>query len=172
MRDIYTRDLLTVIDEALRPPAYLSACELADWHSHTLRNRLPLIREALRIAHEEADAELATGIVDQAIAEHPDPPRVPRAAGGDGARLPVLPQANPTDGGELPVPEHVLCPLLYKQWNLTIEGQPPHEVYVARRPIGWTGESDPFERITAPTRRELLRLLGHRLLGTSNPSAT
>ncbi|WP_017583073.1 hypothetical protein [Nocardiopsis valliformis] len=168
MRDIYTRDLLTVIDEALQPPVHLTPPELAEWHSSTLRNRLPLIREALRIAREEADAELATLLVDQAIADHPNPPCAPRAVGGDGARLPLPLQANPPDGGELPVPEHVLCPLLYKQWNLTIEGQQPCEVYVARRPIGWTGEGDPFERITAPTRHELLRLLGHRLLGLSS----
>ena len=168
MRDIYSRDLLTVAEEALQPPAHLPPPELAVWHSHTLRHRLPLIRQALRIAHEEGDAELATQLIDQAIAEHPNPPRTLRAVGGDGARLPVRLQANPPDGGELPVPEHVLCPLLYKQWNLTIEGQPPHEVYVARRPIGWTGEGDAFERITAPTRHELLRLLGQRLLGLSS----
>lgn len=157
MHDIYTRDLLTVIDEALQPPAHLPPSQLAEWHAHTLRGRLPLIREALRIAREEADAEVATLLVDQAFAEYPNPPRAVRAVGGDGASLPV--------------PEHILCPLLYKQWNLTVEGQPPHEVYVARRPIGWSGEGDPFERITAPTRRELLQLLGYRLLGISNPPA-
>jgi hypothetical protein len=170
MHDIYTRDLLTVIDEALRPPAHLTPSELAEWHSHTLRNRLPLIREALRIAQEEADAELATLMVDQAIFEYPNSPHAGRAVGGEGASLPVASQSSPTVA-ELPIPEHVLCPLLYKQWNLTIEGAAPHEIYVARRPFDWTGEGDRWERITAPTRRELLRLIGHRLQGTDPTDA-
>ncbi|GAA1101253.1 hypothetical protein NE857_01255 [Nocardiopsis exhalans] len=169
MHDIYTRDLLTVLDEALHPPAHLTASQLAEWHAHTLRNRLPLIREALRIAREEADAELATLIVDQAISEHPDPTHALRPVGGDGASLPTSSEANLSCEDELPVPERILCPLLYKQWNLTIEGAAPHEIYVARRPFDWTGEGDRWERITAPTRRELLRLLGHRIQGT-NPT--
>lgn len=171
MHDIYTRDLLTVLDEALQPPAHLTASQLAAWHSHTLRHRLPLIREALRVAREEADAELATLIVDQAISEHPDPPHALRAVVGDGASLPTPPETNLPREDELPIPEHILCTLLYKQWNLTIEGRPPHEVYVARRPFDWTGEGDRWERITAPTRRELLCLLGHRLKGTDPTDA-
>ncbi|MGW5875079.1 hypothetical protein ACWFMI_00800 [Nocardiopsis terrae] len=170
MHDVYTRDLFTVIDNALRPPAHLTPVQLAEWHVHTLRNRLPQLREALRLAREENDAELATLLIDQAIADHPDPPRAVRTVGGGGARMPH-PLQKPRSEGELPIPEHLLGPLLHKQWNLTIEGQPPHGQYVARRPIGWTGEGDPFERITAPTRRELLRLLGHRLRGTDPPAA-
>ncbi|GAA1092467.1 hypothetical protein [Nocardiopsis metallicus] len=166
MPDIYTDDLLTVIDEALQSPAYLNPSQLAEWHSHTLRGRLPLIREALRLAREENDAELATLLIDEAISEYPNPPRAVRAVGGDGASLPVAPQESPPVEAELPVPEHVLCPLLYKHWNLTIEGVAPHEIYVARRPFNWAGEGDRWERITAPTRRELLRLLGHRIQGT------
>lgn len=169
MHDIYTRDLLTAIDEALQPPAHLAPAQLSEWHAHTLRGRLPLIREALRIACEENEAELATGLVDQAKSDHPNPTRTARARGGDGARMPIPSQANPPSENELPIPEHILCPLLYRNWNLTIEGQLPHEVYVARRPIGWTGGGDPFERITAPTRHELLRLLGCRLLGIDQP---
>ena len=171
MSDIYTDDLLTGIDEALQPPAHLTSTQLAEWHSHTLRGRLPLIREALRLVRDENHAELATLLVDQAIADHPNLPRAVRAVSGDGARMPMPSQTNPSREGELPIPEHVLCPLLYRNWNLTVEGQPPHEVYVARRPIGWTGEGDPFERITAITRRELLRLLGYRFLGTNPPAA-
>lgn len=169
MIGIYTDDLLAVIEEALEPPAHLTASQLAEWHAHTLRHRLPLIREALRLAREERDSELSTRLVDQAVANHPNPPRALRAVGGDGARLPVPAQESLPREDELPIPEHILCPLLYRNWNLTIEGQPPHEVYVARRPIGWTGGGDPFERITAPTRHELLRLLGCRLLGIDQP---
>lgn len=66
---------------------------------------------------------------------------------------------------ELPVPERVLCDLLYRHWRMTVEGGPPNERFVAYRPIGWQGEGDPFERISAPTRTELLRLLAHRHLG-------
>jgi hypothetical protein len=171
MLDIYAQDLLTVLDEALQPPAHLTVFQLAEWHSHTLRSRLPLIREALRLAREENDSGLATLLVDQAFAEHPNPPCAARAVGGGGARVSHH-LRSPQSEGELPIPEHVLGPLLYKQWNLTIEGQPPDEQYVARRPIGWSGEGDPFERITAPTRRELLRALGHRLLGISSPPAS
>ena len=171
MHDIHARDLHTVIVEALQPPEHLTPVQLAEWHARTLRGRLPLIREALRITHEQNDAELGALLIDQAMADHPDPPSTARTVGGDGGRLPLPSQASPPAEGELPIPEHVLCPLLHKQWTLTIEGPPPHETYVARRPIGWTGEGDPFELITAPTRRELLRLLGHRLLGTGNPPA-
>lgn len=175
MPDIYNRDLLTVAEEALQPPVHLAPMQLAEWHVYTLCGRLPLIRKALRIAREENGAELATLLVDQAFAEYPNPPREIRAAGGDGARVPLPAQRAPSapssfDGG-LPVAEHILCPLLYRSWNLTVEGLPPHEQYVARRPIGWSGEGDPFERITAPTRHELLRLLGYRLLGISSPPA-
>ncbi|GHC78589.1 hypothetical protein GCM10007079_16010 [Nocardiopsis terrae] len=68
---------------------------------------------------------------------------------------------------ELPVPERVLCDLLHRHWRMTVEGQGPDARFVAHRPIGWTGEGDPFERITAPTRTELLRLLAHRHLGAA-----
>ncbi|GAA1464841.1 hypothetical protein NE857_04175 [Nocardiopsis exhalans] len=169
MFDIYTDDLLTVLEEALRPPAHLSASELAAWHSHTLRNRLPLIREALRLAREEGDGELATGLVDQAIAHHPDPPRAARRIGGDGASLPVPSQANPPAEEELPIPEHVLCTLLYKHWCMTIVGTPPEETFMAFRPFGWVGEGDPSERITASSRHQLLHRLFRRHLVNGNP---
>lgn len=68
---------------------------------------------------------------------------------------------------ELPVPERVLCDLLYRHWRMTVEGGPPNERFVAYRPIGWQGEGDPFERISAPTRTELLRLMAHRHLGVN-----
>jgi hypothetical protein len=169
MHDIYSRDLLTVIEEALQPPAHLTPMQLSEWHAHTLRGRLPLIREALRLAHEENDAELATQLVDQAIAEHPNPPRAVRMIGGDGASLPVPSQANPPAEEELPIPEHVLCTLIYRHWCMTIVGTPPQETFMAFRPFGWTGEGDPAERITAPTRHGLLRLLCHRFLGLHRP---
>ncbi|PWV52309.1 hypothetical protein [Nocardiopsis sp. L17-MgMaSL7] len=161
MLDTYTGDLLAAVGDALLPPARLTPQELAEWHAHTLRNRLPLIHEALRMAQEEDDAELATQMIDQAITDHPNLPAAPRAE----RRVP----REGSSGGELPVPEHVLCDLLYRHWAMTIEGKPPHEKYVARRPLGWSGEGDPFERITAPTRTELLRLLAHRHLGVGKP---
>lgn len=68
-------------------------------------------------------------------------------------------------GEGLPVPERILCDLLYRHWCMTVEGSPPQEKYVAFRPLNWNGEGDPFERITAPTRTELLRRLAHRHLG-------
>ncbi|GAA1459274.1 hypothetical protein NE857_29735 [Nocardiopsis exhalans] len=172
MADIYTRDLFTVVEEALRPPAQLTPSELAEWHAHTLRNRLPLIREALRIANEQDDTELATLLVDQAIYEHPDLPGVVRAVGGDGARLLLSSQAGVSSfEGELPIPEHVLCTLLYKHWCMTIEGKPPEETFMAFRPFGWAGEGDPAERITASSRHELLHRLFHRHLVNGNPDA-
>jgi hypothetical protein len=184
MHDTYTRGLLTVIDEALQPPAHLTPSQLAEWHSHTLRGRLPLIREALRIAHEENDAELATQLIDEAVANHSTPTAPPsrtipqprtvravRAVGGDGASLPP-PARNTTVSsceGELPIPEHVLCTLLYKHWCMTIVGTAPEETFMAFRPFGWSGQGDPSERITAPTRHELLRLLCYRFLGRDRP---
>ncbi|GAA1074822.1 hypothetical protein GCM10009642_07760 [Nocardiopsis metallicus] len=131
----------------------------------------------MRLAREERDCELATGLVDQAIAHHPDPHsptvRMVGAIGSDGARLPLPAQASPPSfEGELPVPEHVLCPLLYKHWCMTIEGKPPHETFVAFRPIGWAGEGDPYERITASSRNELLYLLFRRHLVNGNPEHT
>ncbi|WP_017589983.1 hypothetical protein [Nocardiopsis ganjiahuensis] len=75
-------------------------------------------------------------------------------------------------GEELPVPERVLCDLLYRHWCMTVEGSPPHEKYVAYRPLNWQGEGDPFERITAPTRTELLRRLAHRHLGIARSTST
>nr|WP_017579381.1 hypothetical protein [Nocardiopsis valliformis] len=86
--------------------------------------------------------------------------------------LPAPSEAHLSCEDELPIPEHVLCPLLYKQWNLTIEGVAPQEIHVARRPFDWTGDGDRWERITAPTRRELLRLLGHRIQGTDLTDAS
>lgn len=174
MPDLYTDDLLTVIEEALQPPAHLTPSQLAAWHAHTLRGRLPLIREALRLARNERDCEQATGLVDQAIAQHPNPPsHTIKVIGGDGARAPLPSQANPPSfEGELPIPEHVLCPLLHRHWCMTIEGKPPHERFVAFRPIGWTGEGDPFERITASSRNELLHLLFRRHLVIDNLDAT
>lgn len=174
MPDIYTDDLLTVVEEALQPPANLTPAQLAAWHAHTLRGRLPLIRQALRLAHEEGDAETATLLVDQAIYEHPNPNTHPtRAVGGDGASLPApSPATARTFEGELPIPEHVLCTLLDKHWCMTIVGHPPQETFMAFRPFGWSGEGDPAERITAPTRHELLYRLFHRHLVNNNPDTT
>ncbi|PWV58026.1 hypothetical protein [Nocardiopsis sp. L17-MgMaSL7] len=45
MLDIDTRDLLAVAEDALTAPTHLPPALLAEWHSHTLNNRLPLIRE-------------------------------------------------------------------------------------------------------------------------------
>jgi hypothetical protein len=75
---------------------------------------------------------------------------------------------------ELPVPERVLCDLLYRHWCMTVEGKPPDERFIAYRPVSWRGEGDPFERITAPTRTELLRLLAYRHLSISRstPAST
>ncbi|MBQ1081916.1 hypothetical protein [Nocardiopsis sp. B62] len=156
MLDVGTRDLLAVAEDALTAPPHLTPAQLAEWHSHTLRHRLPLIQEALRGAREHGDAELAMQLIDQAIHDHPTT-TVTAVAGS------VLHLSTADQG--LPIPEHVLCALLYKHWAMTVEGAPPHEVYVARRPLGWTGDGDPYERITAPDRTELLRLLAHRHLG-------
>ncbi|GAB3712152.1 hypothetical protein [Nocardiopsis oceani] len=172
MLDTCTADLLTTAEDALRAPAHLTAPQLSEWHAHTLRNRLPLIRDALRLARTEGDAELATQLIDQAVADHPTsstvpPPRTATTAqgGNDGARLRLPVHKSASSEGELPMPEHVLCSLLYRHWTMTVEGQPPNEVYVGRRPFGWSGEGDPFEQITAPTRTQLLRLLAFRHLG-------
>ncbi|WP_017546806.1 hypothetical protein [Nocardiopsis prasina] len=163
MLDTYTGDLLAVAKDALQAPEHLSPQELSDWYSHTLRNRLPLILEALGIASEEQDMELATQMIDQAIAEHPTTRSTPK--------LPLRrPYGTPPTGGLL-VPERVLCDLLYRHWAMTIEGTEPNQKFVARRPFGWKGEGDPFERITASTRPELLRLLAHRHLGTGDSSS-
>ena len=164
MLDAHTGSLLATVEDALRPPAHLTPGQLGDWYSHTLRNRLPLIGGALRIAHQEGDAELATQLIDQAIADHPTPDRAGMAR--PKMLLPPPEQRRSTDD-ELPIPERVLCALLYRHWDMTIEGRPPHEKYVARRPLAWAGEGDRFERITAPTRTELLRRLAHRHLGTT-----
>ncbi|WP_460778728.1 hypothetical protein, partial [Nocardiopsis nanhaiensis] len=171
MLDTCTGDLLTAVEDALRAPAHLTPHQLCEWHAHTLRNRLPLIRDALRIARTEDDAELATHLIDQAVADHPTcpvpPPREGGAAEGDGARLRLPAHKSATCESELSIPEHVLCSLLYRHWTMTVEGQPPNEVYVGRRPFGWSGPGDPFERITAPTRTQLLRLLAFRHLGVN-----
>jgi hypothetical protein len=160
MLDVDTRDMLAVAEDALTAPTHLTPAQLDVWHNHTLRNRIPLVLEALRIAREESDAEVAMQLIDQAIHDHPAPTRVP---GNRPVASAVPKQSDPCES--LPVPEHVLCALLHKHWNMTIEGKHPNEVYVARRPLGWTGDGDPFERITAPNRTELLRLLAHRRLG-------
>ena len=57
--------------------------------------------------------------------------------------------------------DRVLDDLIYGRWVLTIEGEPPHDEYVAYRPPGWDGP-DPEARIAAPTRPELLRALADR----------
>ncbi|WP_431872459.1 hypothetical protein [Nocardiopsis eucommiae] len=160
MLDIDTRDLLATAEDALAAPAHLTPAQVDVWHNHTLRNRIPVILEALRIAREDSDGELAVRLIDQAIHDHPSPTRVPgnRPVAG---KVPKDKDSNPG----LPVPEHVLCALLHKHWNMTVEGQAPNETFVARRPLGWTGDGDPYERITAPNRTELLRLLAHRHLG-------
>ncbi|PWV52841.1 hypothetical protein [Nocardiopsis sp. L17-MgMaSL7] len=166
MLDIDTRDLLATAEDALAAPTHLTPAQVDVWHNHTLRNRIPVILEALRIAREESDGELAVRLIDQAIHDHPAPTRVP----GNRPVAGTVPKHKDSNPG-LPVPEHVLCTLLHKHWNMTVEGQVPHETFVARRPLGWTGEGDPYERITAPNRTELLRLLAHRHLGVhrSNP---
>ena len=165
MLDTHTETLLATVEEALRPPPHLTPGQLGNWYSHTLRNRLPLIGDALRIAHQEGDAELATQLIDQAIADHPTPSRVDPA--GPRMVVPRPAQRHGSTDGELPIPERVLCALIYRHWDLTIEGRPPQEKYVARRPLTWAGEGDRFESITAPTRTELLRRLAHRHLGTT-----
>ena len=165
MLDAHTANLLSTVEEALRPPPHLTPGQLGDWYSHTLRNRLPLIGDALRIAHREGDTELATQLIDQAITDHPMPDRADMA--GPKMLLPPPVQAQNSSDGELPIPERILCALLYRHWDMTIEGRPPHERYVARRPFAWAGEGDRFERITAPTRTELLRRLAHRHLGAT-----
>ncbi|WP_017545953.1 hypothetical protein [Nocardiopsis prasina] len=160
MLDIDTRDLLAVAEDALTAPCHLTPAQVDVWHNHTLRNRIPLVLEALRIAREESDGELAVRLIDQAIHDHPAPTRIP----GNRPVARTVPKHKDSNPG-LPVPEHVLCTLLHKHWNMTVEGQVPHETFVARRPLGWTGDGDPYERITAPNRTELLRLLAHRHLG-------
>lgn len=57
--------------------------------------------------------------------------------------------------------DRVLDDLIYGRWVLTIEGEPPHDEYVAYRPPGWDGP-DPDARIAAPTRQELLHALANR----------
>lgn len=133
MIDTCTTDFLVATEEALRVSA----------PTHALNQRLALVREALRAAHEEGDIELATQLIDLV---EPAERQVVRA-------------------NVLPMPERVLCELLYPHWQMTVEGGPPHEEFIAYRPIGWSGEGDPYERISAPTRMELLRLLAHRHLG-------
>ena len=133
MIDARTTDFLVATEEALRFPAPTQA----------LNRRLSLVREALRVAHEEGEIELATQLIDLA---EPAECRVVQVSA-------------------LPIPERVLCELLYPHWRMTVEGSPPDEVFIAYRPIGWSGEGDPYERISAPTRMELLRLLAHRHLG-------
>lgn len=71
MLNIHTCDLLVSTEEALRPPDNTTPDGLRYWHTHTLRHRLPMLREALRIAHEGGDIELATYLVDQAMEDHP-----------------------------------------------------------------------------------------------------
>ena len=163
MLDTHTANLFATVEDALRPPPHLTPGQLGDWYSHTLRNRIPLIGDALRIAHREGDTELATQLIDQAIADHPTPGRVDTT--GPRMVVPRPVRAQDSTDGELPIPERILCTLIYRHWDLTIEGRPPHERYVARRPLTWAGEGDRFERITAPTRTELLRRLAHRHLG-------
>lgn len=78
MFDVHTGNLLATVEDALCPPPHLTPAQLGDWYSHTLRNRLPLIGDALRIAYQEGDAEPATQLIDQAIADHPAPRPYPR----------------------------------------------------------------------------------------------
>lgn len=133
MIDTSTTDFLVATEEALRLFAPTQA----------LNRRLSLVREALRVAHEEGDIELATQLID----------------------LVGLAERQMVQGSALPIPERVLCELLHPHWWMTVEGSPPDEVFIGYRPIGWSGEGDPYERISAPTRMELLRLLAHRHLG-------
>lgn len=77
MLNIHTCDLLISTEEALRPPDSTTPDGLRYWHTHTLRHRLPMVREALRIAHEGGDIELATYLVDQAMEDHPAAPAPP-----------------------------------------------------------------------------------------------
>ena len=133
MIDARTIDFLAATEEALRVCAPTPA----------LNQRLALVREALRVAHEEGDVELATQLID--------------LVGPAGRQMLQV--------SALPIPERVLCELLHPHWRMTVEGGPPNEVFIGYRPIGWSGEGDPYERISAPSRAELLRLLAHRHLG-------
>jgi hypothetical protein len=55
---------------------------------------------------------------------------------------------------------------VHGRWLLTIRTEADGTLtYVAHRPVGWTGPGDPFEELTAPSRRALLAALacrGHR----------
>ncbi|MEU3015864.1 hypothetical protein ABZ635_00515 [Nocardiopsis sp. NPDC007018] len=157
MLDIDTRDLLSCAGDALTAPRHLTPAQVDVWHNHTLRNRIPMVLEALRIAGDEGDAERAMALIDQAVHDYPAPTRIPGNRPVPGA---VPRQTTPAQ--TFPVLERELSELLHTHWVMTIEGTPPNEVFVGRRPLGWTGQGDPFERITAPTRTELFRLLAQR----------
>ena len=77
MLNIHTCDLLVAAEEALHPPVDITPDGLRHWHTHTLRHRLPMVREALRIAHEGGDIDQAIYLVDQALEDHPTAPIPP-----------------------------------------------------------------------------------------------
>ncbi|MEU3016678.1 hypothetical protein ABZ635_04680 [Nocardiopsis sp. NPDC007018] len=87
MLDIDTRDLLESAENALTAPGHLTPAQVDVWHNHTLRNRIPLIQEALRIAREEGDAERAMALIDQAVHDYPAPTRIPGNRPVPGSRL-------------------------------------------------------------------------------------
>ncbi|MGW5879704.1 hypothetical protein ACWFMI_24440 [Nocardiopsis terrae] len=95
MLDTHTCDLLAAAEEALHPPAHLPPRLAGRWHSRTLRHRLPLVREALRIAHQDGDLELATYLIDQAITDHPTASTSWGAAARTWARTRLRPRDNP-----------------------------------------------------------------------------
>ncbi|MFE9246324.1 hypothetical protein [Nocardiopsis sp. NPDC006938] len=87
MLDIDTRDLLACAGDALTAPGHLTPAQVDVWHNHTLRNRIPMIQEALRIAREEGDAERAMQLIDQAVHDYPAPTRIPGNRPVPGSRL-------------------------------------------------------------------------------------
>ncbi|MEU3017710.1 hypothetical protein ABZ635_10010 [Nocardiopsis sp. NPDC007018] len=87
MLDIDTRDLLESAENALTAPGHLTPTQEDVWHNHTLRNRMPLVLEALRIAGDEGDAERAIALIDQAVHDYPAPTRIPGNRPVPGSRL-------------------------------------------------------------------------------------
>lgn len=97
--------------------------------------------------------------------------RVARGAGPDPHAFPLTWRSPLETGRKFLHPQEapVLDALVHRRWVLTIEGTPPHTEYVAYRPFGWAGPSDPHERIAAPTRPALLRALVARQQGETLP---
>ncbi|MEU3020696.1 MULTISPECIES: hypothetical protein [unclassified Nocardiopsis] len=151
--DINTQDLLATAEDAITAPPHLTRAQSDQWFNYTLRHRLPRVREALRIAREPGNTALAVEMIEQAIHDYPAPTSPGRM---------VRPLNNTSTFRTLPLLEQELTHLFHTDWITTVEGTTPNEVYVGRRPLGWTGQGDPFERVTAPTRTELFRKLSRR----------